>query len=41
MISDRDETEGAEYDAAMKSPPKGAGVHVRSNVYFGYYLIIF
>ena len=41
MISDRDETEGVEYDVAMKSPPKGAGVSVRSNVCFGYHLIIF
>ena len=41
VISDRDEMEGIEYDAAMKSPPKGAGVHVRSNVCFGYCLIIF
>ena len=40
VISDRDETEGVEYNAAMKSPLKGAGVHVRSNVHFGYYLII-
>lgn len=41
MVSDRDEMEGVEYDAAMKSPPKGAGVCIRSNVHFNYYLIIF
>ena len=41
VISDRDETEGVEYDVAMKSLLKGAGVCVRSNVCFGYCLIIF
>ena len=40
VISDRDEVEGVEYNAAMKSPLKGAGVHVRSDVCFDYHLII-
>ena len=32
MISDRDEMEGDEHEDTVKSPPKGVGVHVYSNV---------
>ena len=40
VITDRDEMEGVEYDASVKCPPKGAGIGVKTNVCFSYYLFI-
>ena len=34
VISERDELEGKEHEDAIRSPPKGPGVHIQSNVKF-------
>ena len=34
VISERDELEGKEHEDTIRSPPKGPGVHIQSNVKF-------